>query len=244
MNRSLTKTQIVILAGGKGTRLKPLTDTVPKPMIKIEGIPFLEILLRFLNSKGFTNFVLCVGHLSDVIQNHFLNGNHLGINIEYSTESQQLGTAGAIKNASNLLEKEFLLVNGDTFIDMDFQKLIEFAHKNKKLCTMTVFHGYNSSDFQNNLFLDKDSLVCKYSKDKKLKELNFVDAGMYFLKKNVLDLFENNGFLSLEYEIFPKLIEKKQLAGFPINSRFYDIGSFSKMEKFKEMIKKLGTANI
>ena len=140
--------QVIILAGGRGKRLKPLTNSIPKVMIKINGSPFLEILLKFLKSKGFLDFILCVGYLSEVIEEYFENGSKLSVKIDYSKEKRFLGTAGAIKNANELLDEEFIVINGDTFVDLDFKKMIEFSRLKNKLCSVMGFKNKkNDKDF-------------------------------------------------------------------------------------------------
>jgi len=122
--------QAVILAGGFGTRLRLLTNTIPKPIADIEGWPFLEYQLEMLKKNGFRDFTLCAGYSGEMIEEYFGDGSGLGINIIYSKDNTLLETGGALKNAVRLLEDEFVLVYGDSFLYMDYRTLI----KEKKLC--------------------------------------------------------------------------------------------------------------
>lgn len=232
--------QVIILAGGKGTRLRPLTETIPKPMTKIKGVPFLEILLRMLKKKGISNAVLCVGYLSEIIEDYFKNEKMLDIDIKYSKERELLGTGGALMNAEKFLENEFIVINGDTFIDIDYAKLTKFSHQKGKLCTMCGYvHDQKNDDFVNNMLIDSKGNVTTYVKDKEMPELNCVDIGVYYFKKKALDFFGNKKPLSLEFDIFPKLIAKKEVAGFSTHEQFYDIGTLPRVKKFGEICKKL-----
>jgi len=234
------KLQVVILAGGKGTRLKPMTMTIPKPMMKINGVPFLEILIKLLKMKRISNVVMCVGYLSNVIEDYFQSGKNFNVEIKYSHEKDLLGTAGAIKNSENFLENEFIVINGDTFVDIDYTKLITFAQEKGKICTMCGYvNDQKNTEYVNNLLIDSKGNVSKYVKDEELSELNCIDIGVYYFQKKTLDFFENKKPLSLEFDVFPKLIAQNQVAGFATHEKFYDIGTLSRVKKFSEICKKL-----
>jgi len=232
--------QVIILAGGKGTRLKPMTMTIPKAMTKINGVPFLEILIKLLKTKGISNVVMCVGYLSNVIEDYFQSGKNLNIKIKYSYEKILLGTGGAIKNSENFLDNEFIVINGDTFVDVDYTKLIAFAQEKGKICTMCGYvNDQKNTDYVNNLLIDSNGNVLRYVKDKELPELNCTDIGVYYFQKKALDFFENKKPLSLELDVFPKLIAQNQVAGFATREKFYDIGTLSRVKKFGEICKNL-----
>jgi NDP-sugar pyrophosphorylase family protein len=224
--------QIIILAGGRGSRLGHLTNNTPKPMITINEIPFLEILIKYLKHQGFKKFILSVGYLSEKIEDYFLDGKNFSIEIKYSKERKPLGTGGAILNAKILLEDEFIVINGDTFLELDYQKFIDFSHKSSKLCNLVGF-SENDDDFKNNLEIS-NFLVKNYLKNQFDDKFNFVDAGIYFFKKKSLEYFTDNFPISLEIDIFPKLIENHQIGGFITNKKFYDIGTPEKIDKFKK----------
>lgn len=232
--------QIVILAGGLGTRLRPFTKTIPKPMMKINGVPFLQILLKLLKTKGISDVVLCVGYLSNVIEDFFQTGKNFNMNIKYSKEKEPLGTGGAIKNAEIFLEDEFIVINGDTFVDIDYSKLTDFSHEKGKLCTMCGYaNDEKNNAIVNNLFIDSKGNVISYSKDKELSELNCVDIGVYYIQKKALEFFENKHPLSFELDVFPKLIALNEVAGYFNEEKFYDIGTLERVKKFNEICNKL-----
>lgn len=231
----MIETQAVILVGGRGTRLKHLTDQIPKPMMKINEKPFLEILLSKLAEQGFSNFLFLTGYLSNEIKNYFKDGTNWNVQIKYSDEKESLGTGGGLKNASNFLQDKFLLLNGDTYFPIFFPDFIEYAESKNKICTVACYSGSLLNDTKFNLKLNSSGLIEKYSKSKKNNEFNSIDAGAYYIKKEILSLIDTK-ICSLETTVFPKLIFFKELAGYPSLTKFYDIGTITRLENFKTSI--------
>jgi NDP-sugar pyrophosphorylase family protein len=231
--------QVAILAGGLATRLRPLTNTTAKSLIEICGKPFLGYQLGFLKKGGVKNIVLCVGYLGEQIEKHFGDGRELGVNIKYSYESEQLlGTAGALKNAERLLEDEFFIMYGDSYLFLDFVTTMSYFNKFDKLGLMTVYKNYNRYD-SSNLVLT-GNLVKQYSKKEKSKEMVYIDYGVSILKKKALELVPPNQICSLE-ELFDQLINRKELLAYEVDERFYQIGSPEGLEEFKKYILSEGT---
>jgi NDP-sugar pyrophosphorylase family protein len=231
--------QAVILCGGEGTRLRPLTYKIPKPMVPIASRPFLFHLVKNLKKNKITDLVFLVGYLPKEITGFFGNGRKFGVKIKYSKEKKLLGTAGALKNAKKFLKNEFVLLFGDTFQDIDFNKMEKQFRKSKKLAMVVAYD--NGKKVAKNNFKIKNKLVLKYVK-KGCRECNFVDAGTIMMKKEVLKMIPT-GKVSLEKEIYPKLIAKKQLAAFCTRERYYDIGTPERIKKFERYLKtcKAGT---
>ena len=232
----MNDTQIVILVGGKGTRLHPITTKIPKPMVEINGIPFLEILINMLKQKGFSKFLFLAGYLNHLILEHFGNGQKFDCTIQYSIEKRLLGTAGALKQAEKLLESEFILLNGDTFLDLDYVDLVNSAKYFDKICTMVCYHDISSNNLQNNLQLSHSNLLLNYSKYDLKAEFNAIDSGVYYVKKEILNSIPN-GYWELEKNVFQDLIENNQLAGYLTTTRFYDIGTFQILNIFQNYTK-------
>lgn len=226
--------QVAILVGGQGTRLKPITEQIPKPMVTILDRPFLHILLEMLQDKGFSKFLFLSGYLCDVVSNYFGNGSKFGFDIKYSVEPKLLGTGGGLKNAENLLEDEFLLINGDTFLELDYTNFIDFSRNNEALIDILCYVGDTYDDIKYNLKLDLDNKISAYSKINSQDKFNAVDAGVYYIKKKVLPLIKTRSS-SLENEIFPLLINAKQLAGFATKTKFYDIGTIERLANFRNL---------
>jgi NDP-sugar pyrophosphorylase family protein len=218
-----TNIQAAILAGGLGKRMRPLTETVPKPMIEVRGKPFLQHQLELLRSFGIQRAVLLVAYLGDQIEKYFGDGAALGVHLSYSHEPEPLGTGGALKNAVALLEEEFLLLNGDTYLAIDYAAL---ANAFRASQAMAVIVAYENSDARvpSNLALAANGRVASYRK-RDPSGLTHVDAGVIALRREVLAEIPGGCKCSLEEEIFPKLIERGQMKAWVTTEPFYDMGS-------------------
>lgn len=226
--------QVVILAGGLGTRLRPLTYKTHKVMVPIRGKPFLEYQLELLKRNNLNNIVLCVDYLGEQIKNYFKNGEKLGINILYSGGKIPLGTGDALKGAKDILKDEFLLLNGDTFLDIDYQDLISYFHKQQKLATIVVFEN-QPKIMVNNVEIDSKNKVLSYDKRKE-GGANCVDSGVQVYKKDIFELFPQKKKISLEEEIFPILIQKEEMTAYLTNQKFYDIGTHERLKNFNQIL--------
>ena len=227
--------QAVILAGGRGERLRPLTDHAPKPMIPVAGKPFLQHQLELIGPAGIDKVLLLVGYLGDEIESYFANGSRVGLDMTYSYEKTPLGTGGALKNAENKLENEFLLLNGDTYLPIDYEKLITSFRQSSKTGVVAV---YNNADkiTPNNITVLEEGVISGYNKTSPAK-MTHVDAGAYMFKKSVLDFMPAGKACSLQDDVFPELIKKRELSSFSAKQRFYDMGSFLELEKLKKVLK-------
>lgn len=226
--------QVAILVGGLATRLRPLTNKIPKSLIQIRGKPFLEYQLDFLEKGGVKNVILCVGYLGDEIKTFFGNGKRFGINIKYSYESQHLlGTAGALRNAKELLEDEFFVMYGDSYLFLDFIAANSYFKRFDNLGLMVVYKNYDRYDTSNVAI--KDNLVKRYNKREKAKDMVYIDYGMSILKKKAIELVPKNRAYSLG-ELFTELIKKEELLAYEVNKRFYQIGSPEGLAEFKRYI--------
>lgn len=227
--------QVVILAGGKGTRLRPLTYQTPKAMLTINGKPFLEYQLKLIRSYGFCDAIVLAGYLGEQIMEYFGDGQKLGMNLQYVVEVHPLGTGGALKNGEDKLEKEFLLMNGDTFLPIDYGKIVNYFHQCNTMAAITVYDN-RELVVPNNIAIGELNRVVHYNK-KDSEGMTHVDAGALVLKKDVLNLVPSGRVCSLEEEIFPKLIKMKQLSAFTVSHRFYDIGTFKDLELINSVLK-------
>jgi len=213
----------LILAGGFGTRLRSLCGDYPKVLAPIAGKPFLEYLLLYLKKHGFFSVVLCVGYKADLIQQYFRDGNQWGISIRYSQEQIPLGTAGPLKLASPLIEdKDFLVLNGDSFFNIDLNFLINYHKNNKALATIALVEV---NDVQRYGAVEIDSLgkIVRFAEKEEIKGPGLINGGIYIFHRKVLDLIPEGREVSLEYEIFPRLVGKA-FYGLPFEAYFVDIG--------------------
>jgi len=226
--------QVAILAGGLATRLRPLTAEIPKSLIPIQSKPFLEYQLDFLKRGGVEGIVLCVGYLGEQIEEYFGNGKEFGVNISYSYEGKKLlGTAGALKNAQNLLEDTFLTMYGDSYLFLDFSVIMSYFKSQDKLALMTVYKNRDRYDKSNTVIAG--NLVKYYSKKEKTEGMVYIEYGANIFKKEVLEFIPEGQPYTLE-ALFPRLIEQEQLLAYEVHKRFYQIGSPEGLEEFKRYV--------
>lgn len=209
---NLKETQAVILAGGLGTRLRPITELIPKPMIEINGKPFLEYQINQIRDSGIENIVLCVGYLGEIIQQHFGDGKNFGVKIKYSHERELLGTAGAIKKAESFIDSNpFIVLNGDCYNELSLTSIFS-AHQNGNFpITMAIARATNPTEQElvevgNGVitqFLKRNTP--EHSKHLKEKSSYLINAGVYILDREILGLIPSEKNFSLEQQIFPNL---------------------------------------
>jgi MurNAc alpha-1-phosphate uridylyltransferase len=227
--------QVAILAGGLATRLRPLSEKLPKSLIHISGKPFLHYQLDFLKRNGITRVVLCTGYLGEQIEDYFRDGRKFGVHIEYSRESEQLlGTAGALKKAQPLLDREFFTMYGDSYLFLDFGAAMRYFRSQNKLALMTVYKNFDRYDRSNTVI--ERNLVKKFSKKEKTEDMVYIEYGVNVFKKEALEMVPEDQPYSLD-DLFPSLIEQGELLAFEVKERFYEIGSISGLKEFEEFVK-------
>ena len=227
----------VILAGGLGKRLRPLTETIPKPMVLVRGKPFLEYELLLLKSHGISDFILCVGYLEDRIEGYFGAGEKLGIRIQYSHDGPDLlGPAGALKRSEKLLDEEvFFVTYGDAYLRMDYRRAMECFLGSEKLGMMTVYENknrYGKSDL-----VVEDGYVVRYDKKNLVEGMNWINFGVSILRKQALRFIPENKVCD-EEEFYGKLIDQRELLAYPVAERFYEIGNPGSLREFEQFISK------
>ena len=230
--------QAVILAGGLGKRLKPLTEGIPKVMVSVNGKPFLLHLLQLLKGQGISDIVLCIGYLSQQVRDFFGNGEILGVNIRYSEEREKLlGTGGALKQAQSLLANYFLLINGDTYLPIDYADVEKAFLRRAKKAFMVVYNNQEDTGTKNNVALDDNLMVIRYDKESLAPSLKYVEAGALVLRQEVLSLIKEGDSISLEEGLYPTLIQQRELAAYVTKQRFYDIGLPEQRKIFEGFLK-------
>ncbi len=228
--------QAVILAGGLGTRFRPLTLETPKPMIPVMGKPYLEYQLQYLKSYNITDILLCVGYLGEKVKSHFGDGKSLDMKITYSFEEKPLGTGGALKNAEKLVGDCFYLLYGDSFLPIDYFSLERHFFDVDKTVLMVLYDNREDTSVTNNVSIDNKGMVTQYEKDPDNNFLQYVDAGVLVLKKRILDSILPEKEVSLEQKVFPNYIAKQECAGYVTSERFYDIGTPERLKHFEKYL--------
>lgn len=230
--------QVVILAGGLGTRLMPLTEEIPKVMISVDGKPFLLRLLQLLKGQGISDIVLCIGYRGQQVKDFFGNGEILGVNIRYSEERKRLlGTGGALKQAQSLLDNHFSVINGDTYLPIDYSEVEKAFLRRGKKALMVVYNNQEDTGAKNNVALDDNLMVIRYDKENPELGLEYVEAGVLVFRQEVLSLIKENSTISLEEGLYPDLIQQGELAAYVTKQRFYDIGLSKQRGIFEEFLK-------
>ena len=216
--------QTVILSGGLATRLRPLTDTMPKAMVPVEGRPFIDHQLSLLSRNGIKQVVLCLGYLGEQVEAFVGDGSAWGLRVRYSWEKEQLlGTGGALKLAEPLLDKRFFLTYGDSYLPIDYSEVAKAFSGSSNLGMMVVYKNEDRFD-RSNVLIDGD-LVCKYDKEEWTPDMVYIDYGLTALRREAVK-FIPPGEVSLLDILFRSLVAARQLEAFVTTTRFFEIGSW------------------
>lgn len=226
----------VILAGGKGTRLKPYTTVFPKPLMPVGDKPILEIIIRQLKSHGLEDIIITVGHLGELIMNFFGDGSKLGVNIKYSKEDQPLGTAGGLGLIKEDLEETFLMVNGDTLTTLNFSDLITYHQENGAIATIALKKREVYIDF-GIVELDSTNSIKGYIEKPTIDYL--VSMGVYVFEPRVLEHIKVGEKLDFPNLIQILLSNGEQVKGFVFDGYWLDIGRPEDYEKANEEIEEI-----
>jgi len=228
----------VVLAGGIGTRMRPLTYVVPKAMLPIGGKPLLEQMIRYLREYGISEIVVCVAYLKTHIMDYFKDGEGLGVKIRYAESDVPLGTAGQLKTAEKHISDGFLAMNGDIITSLNVRHLIEF-HKRQGGIGTIALKKFEISVPYGHIELDADSRIKKFVEKPTFSF--FANAGVYVFEPEIFDYIPKGEAASLERETFPTVLERgKRLSGYHEEAYWADIGTVTDFERVdKELLSKL-----
>jgi NDP-sugar pyrophosphorylase family protein len=223
----------VILAGGKGTRLRPYTTVFPKPLMPIGDEPILEIVIRQLKSHGFDEVIITVGHLAELIMTFFSDGSKYGINIKYSREDKPLGTAGGLGLIKKELNETFLMMNGDVLTTLDYSDLLKYHKRNGAIATIALKKRDVKVDF-GVVELDDSNSIVGYSEKPKIDHL--VSMGVYVFDPKVLRYIKPNEYLDFP-DIIKELISNGEtVKGYVYDGYWLDIGRSDDYERANKEI--------
>jgi NDP-sugar pyrophosphorylase family protein len=226
---------VAILAGGLATRLRPVTEKIPKSLIPVAGKPFLAHQLELLRSRGIRRAVLCVGHLGEMIQREFGDGEKFGVKLDYSFDGPKLlGTGGALKRALPLLGMEFFVLYGDSYLPVEYRPVAEFFRRSGRLGCMTVYRNEGRYDTSNVVF--RDGAVVVYDKKNRLPEMRHIDYGLSLFQATAFNAYPAGEPFDLA-EVMSNLVREKQLAGYEVRERFYEIGSPAGLSELETLLK-------
>jgi len=225
---------VVILAGGLATRLYPVTQKIPKSLILIDGRPFIDHQLELLKEKGVTHVVLCVGNFGEMIEAHVGDGSQFGLEVSYSYDGEVLlGTGGAIKKATGILPDSFMILYGDSYLDIDFESVAQRFTEGTLPALMTVYR--NTFDTSN--IIMKAGKIVRYDKKARDPAMEYIDYGLIAIRKNVFDEYPAHEPFDLSF-VLSRLVDAGQVMGYEVTKRFYEIGSTSGIRETEEYIRK------
>lgn len=217
----------IILAGGRGKRLRPITDYVPKPLVPIKNIPIIEWQIRYLKKYGVTEIIICTGYKTKMIEN-YLDVKNLGVKVRLSIEKSPLGTGGAIKKAGKMInEKSFFVINGDTITNINLKKL---AKQPNSIAAIELRTNFGTLDTKGNKILH-------FKEKKEISDL-WMNAGIYYLQKEILKDLPNKG--DIEKTLFPTYAKKGKLNTIKFKKiKWHSIDSFKNIEECSLEIEKI-----
>ncbi|HEY0549894.1 MAG TPA: nucleotidyltransferase family protein [Verrucomicrobiae bacterium] len=227
---------VAILAGGLATRLRPVTEKIPKVLLPVAGKPFLTHQLELLRTQGIKRPVLCLGYLGEMVQREFGDGLSHGVQLEYSFDGPVLlGTGGALKSALPKLGEKFFVLYGDSYLPTPFAPIAETFERSGKLGLMTVYRNEGKYDTSNVVFGDGEIKV--YDKKLRLPEMQHIDYGLSLFRAKAFDHYPADKAFDLA-DVMRDLVAKKQLAGYEVPERFYEIGSHAGLEELNQLLAK------
>lgn len=220
---------VVIMAGGLGTRLRPLTDNCPKPMLEIGGKPILAIILEEFIKQGFERFCLSVNYKAQKITDYFGDGSRWGVTIVYIHENHPMGTAGSLRLFRQETEKPIMIINGDILTKLSFEQLLNFHEKRKASATVAVA-AYDFKVDYGVVKVDRDRLV---GFEEKPVFTSFINAGIYVLNPEIVKKLPNQGCLDMNQLIEMMLRDSEKVCAFPIREYWTDIGKIGDYNRAK-----------
>ena len=235
-----TRPQVAILAGGLGTRLRPITEKVPKPMVPVAGQPFLHWQLLDLKRQGYTQVLLLVAYLGEQVREHFGDGSRFGMQLSYAFEPEPLGTGGALKLALRQLEDEFVLLNGDSFLVAPLDEMVSAFRRQSCEALISSYDNHDPVPVITNLRVAEgqsaERIVLGYLKDGgPEKGFDRIDSGVYVMKKRLIEREPKDRFGLAD--LWPPLIASGRLGAYEVRERFYDIGTVERLKEFEEKVR-------
>ncbi len=219
----------VVMAGGEGSRLRPLTVSRPKPMVPIVGRPVMEHILHLLKTHGITDVVVTVQYMASAIEDYFGDGSPLGMRISYSREEVPLGTAGSVKNAEHLLTEPFLVISGDALTDYNLSAIIKYHREKKALATLTLAHVANPLEY-GVITTDDDGHIQKFLEKPSWGEVfsDTINTGIYVLDPKIFAYFEKDKVFDFSQDLFPKMLAQGDpIFGYIADGYWCDIGNLA-----------------
>ena len=230
LNSDAIKTAL-ILAGGKGTRMKPITDEIPKPLIPLQGKPILQHTIELLKKYGIDHIIISLGYKGEKIREHFGDGLRYGVKINYVNEKEALGTAGPLRLAKKFIKGTFVLCNSDELKNIDLHDMYLFHREQNSMATIALTTVSNPSDY--GVARLQGGKILEFLEKPKNPPSKLINAGLYILEPEVLDIVPE-GYAMMENDVFPKIAKLERLYGYSFSGQWFDTGS---MERYAIALK-------
>ena len=227
--------QAVIIAGGMGTRLKPFTDTAPKPMYPFEGVPFIEYLVKQVKSFGIDRILILLGYLPEKVMEYLGDGSKYGASITYDVTPVENETGKRLLAAKSKMDKEFLFMYCDNYCPISFERLVADYEKNQALIQITAYANRDKYT-KDNLLLGEDGKIEKYDKKRITEGLKTVDIGYAIVNREALSLMPEEN-VNFEAAVYPQLVEQGRMFATVCEHRYYSVGSWERIELTKEFFR-------
>lgn len=226
---------MVILAGGLATRLRPISEKIPKALVEVRGVPFIHYLLRWYSSQGVRHFVLSTGYKSEMIEESLGDGRNFGIKITYVRDGENLrGTGGAILNClqqNSIPSSSFFLTYGDTFLPIQVDSLLKMSQEHPEKGILTIYQNSDQLDASNVEYDEKSQQLLVYSKKMKNSKMRYIDYGMMLLPKSLFDSMPAYPDLSDYMSLW---VQEKRMLALPVFERFYEIGNLQSLDEVSQ----------
>lgn len=229
-------TKVIIVAGGKGERLRPITDTIAKPMVLVKGTPVLEHNLNLFKKAGLKNFIFALCYLPQTISDYFHDGKNFGVNIDYTYENldNPLGTAGAITLAKSKIDSTFIVTYGDSLRIVDVEEMLKFHKEKGAFATICIYKRFGA-DPKSMIKFDEKGKIREFQERPSVEELTedfvWANAALYIFEPEIYN-YIGSGMVDFGKDVFPKLlVDKKKVYSFPMYGYFVDIGNKEKLDK-------------
>ena len=239
---SISNVPVALLAGGLATRLRPVTQTIPKALVELAGRPFIDHQLSLLHRNGVRRVVLCLGHLGEQVQAHCGDGSRYGMQLLYSFDGEKLmGTGGALARAGHLLGGQpadsFWVMYGDSYMDIDYPAVLDAFGRGDALGQMTVLRNGNRWDRSNVVF--RDGRLLRYDKRRQTPDMDHIDYGVALLRHEVLARIPTDRPSDLA-DLYSTLVAEGRMIGYEVTRRFYEIGTPDSLEEARRYLQSRG----
>ncbi len=231
---SIETVPVALLAGGLATRLRPITEKIPKALVDIDGKPFIDHQLALLRRNGIRRVVMCLGYRGEMVEEHCGDGARYDMELKYSFDGEKLmGTGGAIQRAAHLLDDVFWIMYGDSYMDIDYRAVLTHFDKSGAQGLMTVLRNGNRWDKSNVVF--RNGALVRYDKRKTTPDMDYIDYGVGILRREVLSEIPDDRPSDLA-ELYTRMVEDRRMIGYEVTNRFYEIGTPTALEEAREYL--------